>query len=83
MQVTEESIEITCNLPCDGEKWFKNKLIISKDVNQFLKLEHKDPNWAKGIPKDWIVDEWMESLLMLKRFITCEGCYSTIFLFHL
>jgi hypothetical protein len=83
MQVTKESIAAACNLPHDGEKWFKNKLITGGDVNQFLKPEHKDPNWAKGIPRDWIVDEWMEALLMLKRFITCEGRYSTVFLFHL
>jgi hypothetical protein len=83
MQVTEESIAIACNLPTDGEQWFKNKLITGGDVNQFLKPEHRDPNWAKGIPRDWIVDEWMEALLMLKRFITCEGHYSTVFLFHL
>jgi hypothetical protein len=83
MQFTEESIVVACNLPTDGERWFKNKLITGGDVNQFLKPEHRDPNWAKGIPRDWIADEWMESLLMLKRFITCEGCYSIVFLFHL
>lgn len=83
MQVTGESIGVASNLPIDGEKWFKNKMIIGGDVNQFLKPEHRDPNRAKGIPRDWIVDEWMEALLMLKRFITCEGRYSTIFLFHL
>jgi hypothetical protein len=59
MLVIEESIATTCNLPTDGEKWFRNKLITGGDVNQFLKPEHRDPNWAKGIPRDWIVDEWM------------------------
>jgi hypothetical protein len=44
MQVTEDSITTTFNLPCDGEKWFKNKLITGGDVNQFLKPEHIDPN---------------------------------------
>jgi hypothetical protein len=83
MQFTEESIVVACNLPTDGERWFKNKLITGGDVNQFLNPEHRDPNWAKGIPRDWIVDEWMEALLMLKRFITCEGRYSIVFLFHL
>jgi hypothetical protein len=83
MQVTEESIATACNLPIDDEMWFKNKLITGGDVNQFLKPEHRDLNWAKGIPRDWIVDEWMDSLLMLKRYIACEGCYSTMFLFHL
>jgi hypothetical protein len=58
-------------------------LITCGDVNQFLKLEHKDPNWAKGIPRDWIFDEWKGSFLILKRFITCEGHYSIVFLFHL
>jgi hypothetical protein len=48
-----------------------------------LKPEHRDPNWAKGIPRDWIADELMEALLMLKRSITCEGRYSMVFLFHL
>jgi hypothetical protein len=83
MQFTEESIVAACNLPIDGERLFKNKLITGGDVNQFLKPEHRDPNWAKGILMDSIVDEWMESLFMLKRFITCEGRYSIVFLFHL
>jgi len=84
MQVTKESIVVACNLPTDGEMWFKNKLITGGDINrQFLNPEHRDPNWAKGIPRYWIDDEWMESLLMHKRFITCEGRYSIVFLFHL
>ena len=83
MKITEESIVAACNLSFDGEKWFKNKLIIGGDVNQFLKPEHRDPNWAKGIPKDWIVDEWLDCLHMLKCYSTCEGWYSTFFLYHL
>jgi hypothetical protein len=27
MQVTKDCIATTCNLPIDGEKWFKNNLI--------------------------------------------------------
>jgi hypothetical protein len=73
MQVTEESIALSCNLPSDGEKWLKNKLITNGDVNQFLKPDHRDPNWAKGIPKDWIVDEWLKDLHMIKHYITYEG----------
>jgi hypothetical protein len=48
-------------------------------VNQFMKPEHIDPNWAKGIPKYWIVDEWLEYLHMLKHYITCEGQYTIFF----
>ena len=48
------------------EKSGSNKLITGGDVNQFLKPEHIYSNWAKGIPRDWIVDEWMEALLILK-----------------
>jgi hypothetical protein len=33
MQVTEESIVVACNLPTDGERWFKNNFIIGGDVN--------------------------------------------------
>jgi hypothetical protein len=58
-------------------------LITGGDVNQFLNLEHRDPNWANEILGDWIIDEWMEGLLILKRFITCEGRYYIVFLFHL
>jgi hypothetical protein len=81
MQIIEESIVAACNLPTDGEKGFKNKLITGGEVNQFLKPKHRDPNWAKGIPRDCIIDEWM-ALLMLKQYITCEGSYSIVFLFH-
>jgi hypothetical protein len=58
-------------------------LITGGYVNHFLKPENIDPNWSKGIPMDWIANEWMESLLMLKRFITSEGHYYVVFLFHL
>jgi hypothetical protein len=61
----------------------KNNFNTRGDINQFLKPENIDPNWAKGIPRDRIVYEWKESFLMIKRFITCEGCYSTMFLFYL
>ena len=44
MKVTKESITSSRNLSVDGEKLFKNKLIIGGDVNKFLKLEHIDPN---------------------------------------
>ena len=82
MQVTEESRVVSCNLPTDGERWFKNKLITRGDINQFLNPKHRDPNWAKYIPWYSIADEWMESVLILNRFITCEGLSSIVFLFH-
>jgi hypothetical protein len=83
MQFTKESIVVSCNLPIDGERWFKNKLITGEDVNQFLNPERRDPNWDKGIPRDWIIDGWIEAFLMIKIFITCKGRYSVVFLFHL
>ena len=49
-----ESIDEYFNLPREGEKWFKGKVITGGDLNSFLKDGHKDPNCAKGIPSSYL-----------------------------
>jgi hypothetical protein len=67
MEVTEGFIVEACHIPTDEEKWFKNKRITGGDVNPFMEPKLKDPNWSKGIPKDWLVGDWLDTLKMGSR----------------
>jgi hypothetical protein len=52
-------------LPRMREYWFK-KLILGQEVcNWFLKPEHQNMSWVKGIPRAWIMDEWRVPLEVL------------------
>jgi len=43
-------MEATC-LSSSGEKYFKGVIVDKKICQKFLRLEHQDPNWTKGIPE--------------------------------
>jgi hypothetical protein len=52
-------------------------------VNQFLILEKQNPNWSQGIPHIWVREEWHNALLIIQRYITCEGILSLVHLYHI
>lgn len=83
MQVSEQSIAEAFNLPQEGEKWFKGKLIIGGDLNTFIRDEYRDPNWAKGILGNYLKNEWEETIKLVKIFLTCERRYIVVFLYYL
>jgi hypothetical protein len=79
MEVSENTISYATSLLREGEKWFKN-CPVGKDLcNWFLKPEFQDENWAKEIPQAWIKDEWHAPLVILYKYLTCEGCYALTF----
>ena len=48
IEVIEASIVDATDLPCTGERWFKNKLVQAIDCNNFLIDEHQESDWSKG-----------------------------------
>ena len=44
IEVTETSIAVAIDLPCIGERWFKNKPVRAIDCNGFLVDGHQEPN---------------------------------------
>ena len=52
--MTEDSIVEATGLSMEGDKWFKRVSLKPLDYNHLLVREHKDPDWAKGIPWVWV-----------------------------
>jgi hypothetical protein len=40
-------------------------------------------NWKKGIPRSWLIHPWDELAYLTQKFITCEGIFSIIYLYHI
>ena len=72
-EVTEISIAKALSFPQTGERWYKGQALGVTDLNFFLKSEHHNPVWKKGVPKDWLKEEWQKVLIVVQRYITCEG----------
>jgi hypothetical protein len=53
------------------------------NLNHFLKPEYHNPSWGKGIKRSWLKNEWNEVLKMVQRYITYEGRFSIILLYHM
>jgi hypothetical protein len=73
IHVTEHSIGTACRLSVYGERWWKKEMLPVEIVNQFLLPEHQSPNWSQGIPHNWMKKEWQTALMIIHRYITCEG----------
>jgi hypothetical protein len=48
-----------------------------------MKEDHQYPDWKKGIPRNYIKEEYHPMLASLQRFLTCEGRYAITFLYHI
>ncbi len=82
-ELSESFISEACRLPVNGERWFKGKVITGGDINYFLKRGHQDPNWAQGLPVRYLKRKWREPVRMIQAYITCEGRFSLVFLYHM
>jgi hypothetical protein len=66
-----------------GERWWKKEMLPVEIVNQFLLLECQIPNWSQGIPQNWMKKEWQTALMIIRRYITCDGWFSLVHLYHI
>lgn len=83
LTISEATIAEAIGSPSSGEKYFKGVIIDRKLCQKFLRSEHQDPDWTKGIPRSCIKEEYWTMLISLQRFLTCEGKYVMTFLYHL
>ena len=82
LEITEQSISLATGLPVKGEKWSKNYRV--KDVPWTLLFWSRTVNSCnRGLPAKMLKPRWYDLLMILKQFITCEGRYGFVFLFHL
>jgi len=83
LTVTESMIVEATSLSRHGEKWFKNKGIDSEDWRVFLKNPSMDTTvYKKGILSFDLKNKWRNLLLVLQKFITCEGSFGQMYFYH-
>jgi hypothetical protein len=81
LEVTKGLIAEATGLPQEGHRWFKN--LNFEGIPWHLLMSSKKSCYsAKGTPIVLFKPRWHGLLLMLKKFITCEGRYGLVFLYH-
>jgi hypothetical protein len=83
IHVIEHSIRTTFRLSVYGERWWKKEEMPMEFLNKFLLPEHRNPNWIQGIPQSWMKKEWKTALMVIRRYITCEGRFSLVHIYHI
>ena len=82
IEITEQFLSLATSLPVSGQKWSKSCKV--DDVPWTLLFRsHKVSSCDRGLPTKMLKPRWYDLLMIIKRFVTCEGRYGFIFLFHL
>lgn len=83
LDIIEATIEEATRFLVVGEKYFKGVNINKEICRKFLEPRHLNPEWSKGIPSNWIKEEYRLIINSLQIFLACEGRYVITFLYHL
>ena len=80
--VDEALIAKVAELPRTREKWFKTTIMKDVEFRSYLKPEHKNVVWKKSIPSTWLEEKWQQLLKAILVYITCEGRYNKVMIYH-
>jgi hypothetical protein len=82
LEITEQFLSLATSLPVTGQKWSKSCKV--DDVLWTLLFQSRTVNSCdRGLPAKMLKPRWYDLLMIIKQFVTCEGRYGFIFLFHL
>jgi hypothetical protein len=82
LEITEQSLSLATSLPIKGQKWSKSYKV--NDVPWTLLFRSRTVNLCnRGLPAKMLKPRWYDLLMIVKQFVTCEGRYGFVFLFHL
>jgi hypothetical protein len=82
LQIDEGFISSATVLPATGQRWFKN-LKVEEVPWPLLFLSLKVTSCDRGMPISMLKPRWHDLLMLVKQFVTCEGRYRLVFLYHL
>ena len=82
LELNEEFIRSSTGLVAMGQRWFKNSKV-DEVPWPFLFISQKVTSYDKGMPISTLKHRWHDILIMVKQFVTCEGRYGLVFLYHL
>jgi hypothetical protein len=80
--VTEEFVAEAIQLPATGQRWTKGQPVDKKLCAQLLKPQYRETKWSEGTSRSWLEPQWAQMLVILQRYLTCEGRYTIIFPCH-
>jgi hypothetical protein len=82
LEITEQFLSSATSLPISGQKWSKSCKV--DDVPWTLLFQSRTVRSCdRGLPARMLKPRWHDLLMVIKQFITCEGRYGFVFLFHL
>jgi hypothetical protein len=82
LELNEDFLSLATGLAAEGKKWFKN-LKVDEVPWPLLFTSRKINSCDKGMPVTTLKSRWHDLLAIIEKFITCEGRYSLVFLYHL
>jgi hypothetical protein len=82
LEVTEDFLSQATGLPASGQRWFKNAKVEEVPWTLFF-TSRKINGCDKGMPVSLLKARWHGLLAVLKQFVTCEGHFGLVFLYHL
>jgi hypothetical protein len=82
LEITEQFLSLATSLPVSGQKWSKSCKV--DNVPWTLLFQSRIVNSCdRDFPAKMLKPRWYDLLMIIKQFVTCEGRYGFIFLFHL
>jgi hypothetical protein len=82
LEVTKYFLSQAMGLPAVGQKWFKNEKVEEVPWT-LLFTSRKITSCDRGMPISFLKPRWHDLLAVVKQFITCEGRFRIVFLYHL
>jgi hypothetical protein len=82
LDITEEFLSEATGLTLTGQNWFKNLKLDVVPWSLFI-TSRSIHCCDKGMPVSLLKIRWNGLLVVLRKFVTCEGHYCLIFLYHI
>jgi hypothetical protein len=82
LEINEKFLILATSLPAVGQRWSKNYKV--EDVLWTLLFQsQRVSSCDKGLPANMLKQRWHDLLMITKQFVTCEGMYVLVFMYHL
>jgi hypothetical protein len=82
LEINEEFLSLAIELLAIGKRWFKNSKV-DEVLWSLLFTSRKIVSCDRGMPLTNLKPRWHDILAIVKQFVTCEGHYGLVFLYHL
>jgi hypothetical protein len=82
MQIDEASVAAQTKIHGQGEIWFKTTVTKDIEFRSYLKPRFQNIIWQKDVPRSYLKEKWQHFLKAIQVYITCEGRYGRVMLYH-